>query len=76
MSGLVGAFWNARDEPPSGRRWWRRPRRIQERDERDSGRAVAPLRKAEGAMEVDTTYLSFEAQVEVIINHVKVLTDG
>jgi len=50
--------------------------KIRERDERDSGRAVAPLRKAEGAVEVDTTDLSFDAQVEVIINHVKVLTEG
>jgi 3-phosphoshikimate 1-carboxyvinyltransferase len=49
--------------------------RIQARDDRDSGRAVAPLRKAEEALEVDTSDLSFEAQVEVIIYHVKVLTE-
>ena len=47
---------------------------IQERDDRDSGRSVAPLRKPDGAMEVDTSYLTFEEQVEVILNHVKSLT--
>ena len=48
--------------------------KIQERDDRDSGRSVAPLRKPDGAMEVDTSYLTFEEQVEVILNHVKSLT--
>ena len=48
--------------------------KIRVRDERDSGRAVAPLKKAEGAIDVDTSDLTFEAQVEVIINHVKLLT--
>lgn len=50
--------------------------RIQERDERDSKRACAPLKKPEGSLEVDTSHLSFEAQVAVIINHVKVLTEN
>ena len=50
-------------------------RRIQDRDDRDSGRAVAPLKKPEDALEVDTSNLSFETQVEVIIRHVKLLTD-
>lgn len=49
--------------------------RIQERDERDSKRTCAPLKKPEGALEVDTSDLSFEGQVLVIINHVKVLTE-
>jgi len=48
---------------------------IRERDDRDSSRAVAPLKKASGAIEVDTSSLSFEAQVQVIIDHVKTLTD-
>jgi 3-phosphoshikimate 1-carboxyvinyltransferase len=39
---------------------------IRERDERDSRRALAPLRRAEDAVEVDTSHLSFEAQVEII----------
>jgi cytidylate kinase len=47
---------------------------IQARDARDSGRTVAPLRRAAGAIEVDTTTLSFDAQVDVIINYVKALT--
>jgi cytidylate kinase len=49
--------------------------KIQERDDRDSKRACAPLRKPKGALEVDTSDLSFEDQVRVIINHVKVLTE-
>jgi len=49
--------------------------KIRERDERDSGRAVAPLKMAPGAIEVDTSNLSFEAQVEVILSHVRALTD-
>jgi 3-phosphoshikimate 1-carboxyvinyltransferase len=39
---------------------------IRERDERDSRRALAPLRKPEDAVEVDTSHLTFEAQVEMI----------
>lgn len=46
-------------------------RSIERRDSRDSGRAVAPLRKPEGALEVDTSNLSFEAQVEVILRAAK-----
>jgi cytidylate kinase len=49
--------------------------KIRERDERDSTRAFAPLKKPEEAIEVDTSDLSFEAQVEVIIDFVKTLTD-
>lgn len=48
--------------------------RIQERDARDSARAVAPLRKPEDSLEVDTSTLTFEGQVQVIIDHVKTLT--
>ena len=53
----------------------REAEKIQERDTRDSGRAVAPLKKPVGALEVDTSELSFEEQVQVIINHVIALTD-
>ena len=49
--------------------------RIQERDTRDAGRAFAPLRKPEGALEVDTSELAFDAQVEIILRHVKNLTE-
>jgi 3-phosphoshikimate 1-carboxyvinyltransferase len=49
--------------------------KIQERDTRDSARALAPLRKAEDALEVDTSHLTFDAQVQVIIDRAKALTD-
>ena len=49
--------------------------KIQERDARDSARAVAPLKKPEESLEVDTSDLTFEGQVQVIIDHVKTLTD-
>lgn len=49
--------------------------KIQARDTRDSGRAVAPLKKPEGAMELDTTELTFEEQVQAIIHHIRELTD-
>jgi len=69
-------FLERQNRRPSEEELEEEARNIQERDERDSNRAVAPLKKAEGAMEVDTSDLSFEAQVGVIINHVKVLTGG
>ncbi len=50
--------------------------RIQERDTRDEGRALAPLKKPDEALEVDTSELSFEAQVELILRHVRTLTEG
>jgi cytidylate kinase len=40
---------------------------IRERDAADSGRAVAPLRQAEGAMVLDTGELSVEACVDAIV---------
>lgn len=36
---------------------------IQERDRRDSGRAAAPLRQAEDALALDTSYLSIESAI-------------
>jgi cytidylate kinase len=48
---------------------------ISGRDNRDSTRAHAPLRKPDGALEVDTSELGFEEQVEIILKHVKSLTD-
>lgn len=48
--------------------------KIEERDRRDSRRAHAPLKKPSGAVEVDTSRLTFDAQVEVIIKHVESLT--
>lgn len=42
-------------------------RRLVERDAADSQRAVSPLRKAEDALVIDTTNLTFEEQVERIV---------
>ncbi len=42
-------------------------RHLQARDQADSERAVSPLRKAEDALEIDTTKLSFAEQVERIV---------
>jgi len=69
-------FLEKQDREPSREELAEEARKIRVRDERDSGRAVAPLKKPEGAIEVDTSNLTFEAQVEVIINHVKLLTEG
>jgi small subunit ribosomal protein S1 len=44
---------------------------LKERDYLDSTRAVAPLVKAEGAIEIDTTHLSIQQQVEHILHAVK-----
>jgi cytidylate kinase len=41
--------------------------RLGERDARDQGRAVAPLRVPEGALVLDTTHLAFEEQVRRIV---------
>ncbi len=44
---------------------------IKERDQKDSKRAVDPLRKAEDAIEIDTTHTSFEQQVEKICSQIE-----
>ncbi len=49
-------------------------RRIRLRDERDRGREVAPLRSPPGALEIDTTELSFDAQVRRIVDAASALT--
>lgn len=41
---------------------------IAERDKYDSNREESPLRKADDAIEIDTTYLSFKEQVELLYN--------
>lgn len=41
--------------------------RLTARDAADAGRAVAPLRRADDAIALDTTGMSFEAQVEAIV---------
>ena len=68
-------FLEREGRSPAEEEWQVEAERIRDRDERDSGRAVAPLRKPSGALEVDTSNLTFEGQVELIIEHVKVLTE-
>ncbi len=41
------------------------------RDEYDSARAHSPLRKANDAYEIDTSYLTFEEQIEKILSIIK-----
>ncbi|RPJ44979.1 MAG: (d)CMP kinase [Candidatus Latescibacterota bacterium] len=41
--------------------------RIEERDRRDAGRETAPLRRAEGAVVLDTTGLTIDEQIEKIV---------
>ena len=45
------------------------------RDHLDSTRAVSPLRKADDAIELDTTALSFDEQVAFIVDQAKVLIE-
>ena len=47
---------------------------IAHRDDQDSGRDLSPLRRPEGAAEIDTTGLSFDEQVEAIVSLVCRLT--
>ena len=49
-------------------------RRIEERDQADRSRSHSPLKRPEGAVEVDTTGLPFEDQVSLILRRVKDLT--
>jgi len=44
---------------------------IRERDRRDSSREISPLRKAEGALEVDTSTLTVDEQVGRILDAVE-----
>jgi cytidylate kinase len=46
-------------------------REIGARDQRDSGRAVAPLKAAQDAIEVDTTHLTIDGVLEVMRAHVR-----
>ncbi|HUH74585.1 MAG TPA: (d)CMP kinase [Chitinophagales bacterium] len=42
-----------------------------ERDYIDSNREDSPLRKAEGAIEVDTSYITIEEQVQKVLDHIE-----
>jgi cytidylate kinase len=44
---------------------------LQSRDEKDSTREIAPLRKAEGAREIDTSDLTLDQQVSIITDLVR-----
>ncbi len=47
---------------------------LEERDDLDSRRAISPLKCPPGAVRIDTTHLSFEEQVSVIVELVNELT--
>ncbi|MCI0706486.1 MAG: (d)CMP kinase [Ignavibacteriae bacterium] len=49
---------------------------IQERDRRDSTRTVSPLKKAHDAMELDTSKLTVDEQVEFIVRRAEELVKG
>lgn len=44
---------------------------LSERDDKDSGRSVSPLKKADGAIEIDTSNLTFEEQVTMIVDKIR-----
>lgn len=46
---------------------------IKERDRKDSTRLHSPLKKAEDAIEIDTTHMSIDEQVEFIVEKAKAL---
>jgi cytidylate kinase len=50
--------------------------RIEDRDVRDAGRSLAPLRRPAGALVVDTTELGFEDQVGRIVGAALPLISG
>lgn len=50
-------------------------RDIQHRDDLDSQRAVSPLKKAEDAIELDTTHLTINEQVDFIVQKARDLTN-
>jgi len=49
---------------------------IEQRDFKDANRAADPLKKAEDAIEIDTTNLDFEEQVDLICSHISDLLDN
>jgi cytidylate kinase len=49
---------------------------IEERDRKDSTRAASPLRKANDAIEVDTSDLTIEEQVQVIVQQAREIMKG
>ena len=49
-------------------------REVEDRDNRDAGRQVSPLKPADDAVLVDSTGLSFDEVVELIVKHVEIAT--
>ena len=49
---------------------------IRERDSLDSTRIESPLRKAKDAIEIDTSDLTIEEQVRVVVDRVRAVTEG
>ena len=45
---------------------------LERRDQKDSSRDNSPLRKAKDAIEIDTSNLSIDEQVDKIIDHIKI----
>lgn len=45
---------------------------IVKRDQLDSGRDVSPLKKADDAIEIDTTHLTIEGVIEKILTYIKI----
>ena len=45
---------------------------LESRDQKDSSRDNSPLRKAKDAIEIDTSNLSIDEQVDKIIDHIKI----
>ncbi len=64
-----------RGETVTPERVTRESGRLEARDRDDSGRAVAPLRRAADAMVIDTTDLDFEEQVERIVAAAREILD-
>ncbi|CAN5645698.1 hypothetical protein BH23GEM11_BH23GEM11_07330 [soil metagenome] len=58
-------------ETPDGGELGDEADRLARRDREDSGRAVAPLRRAPDAEELDTTDLTFEEQVSRVVDRVR-----
>lgn len=44
---------------------------LQKRDEIDSNRADSPLKMAEDAILIDTTHLTFDEQVSLVLSHIQ-----
>jgi cytidylate kinase len=50
-------------------------REIAERDRKDSGRRISPLKQANDAIMIDTSKMTIDEQVKVIVDRAKVLID-